>query len=175
VIMAYRLISEEQKRDHPRSTIIRAIYVFMLINLLNVIVVGFLGLPAISRNNDLTKENEQANNQLGVKEKELEALQKAREFDLSIDTTSSVVSMDQVIKIDEYVQTLDSLENRYSAVDSVKADSIHTLKVVISQQAVTLKSDTASAASRKKALKQINLSNHKLNKFMKIKDKAQPN
>jgi hypothetical protein len=172
VIMSFKLISDEQKKDNPRSVILRAIYVFMLVNFLNVIVVGFLGLPAISQNIKLKEENLDGKQKLEVKDNELKVIQNANDFDLIIDTANpSSLSDKQIKKAENYVQSLDSLAGSYSTAGSPKADSINDFKAIISKQIKKLKSDTTSFATKKVALEQINITNHKLTNVVRGKEK----
>ncbi|MBN8576738.1 MAG: hypothetical protein J0L66_07325 [Cytophagales bacterium] len=171
VIMAFRLISKEQEREQPRGSMLTAIYVFMSANLLNVVVVGILGIPAISRNVDLSSEKDKVQKELGIKTNEFNVLQKATDFDKGLDTVSvKNISVNYTGRIDSYVQSLDSLQNSYAAAELPKADSIQEIKNIISMEVLALKSDTASVATRAMALEKINLSNHKLTRLLKTNE-----
>jgi len=57
--MAFQLIKNEQKRHgEPRKSILKMITYFMIINLANIIFVGIVGIPTISKNSALASTND---------------------------------------------------------------------------------------------------------------------
>ncbi len=172
ILLAFLLIYREQNRpQEPRKGIISTIRYFMALNFLSVVVVGFFGLPLISKNEKLKDENALTKTMLTVRANELQVVQNANDFDQLIDTAkTSSLSTEQIAKADAYVQSLDSLVGNYSTTDSVKADSLNKFKIIISDQVDRLKSDTSSAVTKNKALERINLINHKLTKLVRTRE-----
>ena len=130
ILLAFLLIYREQNRpQEPRKGIISTIRYFMALNFLSVVVVGFFGLPLISKNEKLKDENALTKTMLTVRANELQVVQNANDFDQLIDTAkTSSLSTEQIAKADAYVQSLDSLVGNYSTTDSVKADSLNKFK-----------------------------------------------
>lgn len=167
VIMSFRLIQTEQKRDNPRNSILISIYVFMGINFLNLVVVGFLGLPAIGRNDKLQHENFQKQQALDVKDSEIQLVQSVRGLDsIEEKTKSGSLNENDKSKIDNYVMAIDSLALNYAKAGSSKADSVQQIRETLVQQALILTSDTTSLHSKMTAFHKFDKTNSRLTKLV---------
>jgi hypothetical protein len=169
ILLAFLLIYKEQNRPgEPRKGILSTIRFFMGLNFLSVVVVGFFGLPLISKNDRLSQEKTEVQQKLNVKSNELEVVQKANEFETIAETANpNANNSQQIAKAEKFVVSLDSLESSYSSIESPKADSINLLKEIISFQVNALKSDTSSFQTKKIAWQKINLTNSKLARVVK--------
>lgn len=174
MILAYNLIRQIITSGNQNPTVVRLIYAFMAINLLNVVIVGFLGLPAISRNQKLMADNIETKQELRVKQKELVFTEKTSELNNIINQTkggrnpASVVKDSLTVNSQKYLNAFDSLVQSYVDAGSYKADSLRNYRKMLSEHLNILKADTDLETKENAAFK-FNQTNRKVSELVWLK------
>lgn len=145
ILLSFVLITREQGRNPaPNAAILNLIKKFMWINVLNIIIVGILGLPAII-NNKVLKVN-------------IASLEDTRAAVISVFSagTRLQTAANENEAIDDIANAAESLSISLDtlAKKDPKYDSLKSLSRIINQQAKSL-SDNGDSSSLKKALNDI--------------------
>ncbi|MCU0443673.1 MAG: hypothetical protein MUE85_02060 [Microscillaceae bacterium] len=106
MFLAYNIIQKEQRVKKPRKEILNVVYVYMFFTLLNIGVVGFLGLPALSDNSRLQGVNEV----LKTEKNKLTSLYEIQKNNSTIEDNIQNISSDSLETLfTKNVQALDTL------------------------------------------------------------------
>lgn len=117
-LFTYNLIKKEQERDVPRSPILKTIGAFMLLNLISSVIVGLIGIPYISENDKIEKENYALN-----AEKNLYS--SSTEIDLNTDKMEDQKNIDSLIYYaDLNLHELDTITDNIEILSADKQDEI---------------------------------------------------
>jgi hypothetical protein len=106
MFLAYNIIQKEQRIKKPRQEILNVVYVYMFFTLLNIGVVGFLGLPALSDNSRL----QNVNSSLKTEKNKISSLYEIQKNNNAIEDNIQNLSSDSLESlITKNVQALDTL------------------------------------------------------------------
>jgi len=171
ILMAFFLIYKEQNRpDEPRKGILSTIRFFMVINIVNIIIVGVIGLPAIQRNKNLKENNENLAMANQKKEAEIKVLNDGIRIDSviiqNLDPKTPDVSADAAAEaIESFTQSLDTLQARSK--NTPWDDSIRMAKENLAQYAQAIRADKLNdTIPTKEAFEQIRIQRNKVNSWM---------
>jgi predicted PurR-regulated permease PerM len=114
MFLAYNLIQKEQKIKKPRREILNIVYVYMLFTLLNIVVVGFVGIPAMQDNAVL----KQINDTLKVENYKVTSLFKIQKNNDIISDNLTNLSNDSLVSlITQNAEQLDTLAKSATQAD----------------------------------------------------------
>ncbi len=131
VFFAYQLLSNEQKRDKPRTIMIVTIMVFMLINIASTVIVGVWGIPSMRDNQKLSDEKDKALNDKKNTDKVNDVLQTANKtkdgFIKTLSDTSAINTTVLVAQLQTTAKHLDTLSTSIAKVDTKSKASIDNI------------------------------------------------
>ena len=171
VYLSYRIIQKEQERPVIRTEIFKPVYVFMAINFLNVVVVGILGLPAISRNQDLQEANQQQQQQLSLNRNQFSFFEQSIKLKNHGDKVNdgrspASVEKDTTELANSFLKAIDSLQSSYADNRSPLADSLMNIRNDLAKEFIVFESDTAQYKTKRKAFIKFNDADKKLSKLV---------
>jgi hypothetical protein len=126
LFMAYNLIHTEQKRDgNPRGGIIKLIIAFMSLDIIAIVVVGILGIPAL-------RDNQMLNKNLTVSQQKVDELGHFTETQNKLIATLADTTLNSPRKLHESTQqiasSLDSLASSISISDTSQKAVVSNLR-----------------------------------------------
>lgn len=160
MFLAYNIIRKEQDRRNPRQKILNTVYVYMLFTLLNMVVVGVVGVPTL-RDNQLLSEKTTA---LKLENYKVNSLYEIQRSTQELEQNADNLPPDSIARtLERNAQKLDTLSKALGEEESEQKAELEQVRESYQQKAKAVSEDKSPQKIRR-ILRDVNQVNQKLDK-----------